>query len=129
MSKVLGLEIKPIKGVDGWRAFNAYQKLLLGVKMLPAYAHETYEDFYDRIDELNDEDKLKILKEAVALVELEEHEIEALAFFCRDANGQSYRRENLPNLGINEIFKIVVAVCFEISKINVDFLSDDEKKN
>ena len=126
MSKV---EVAELRGFSAWRAFNAYHKLMLGLKMLPQYAHESYEEFYTRLDAMPEHDKLAVIKEAAALVELMQDEVEALVVFCKDPNGIPYGPENLAGLDIAHMFDIVVAVCFEISKIKVDFISEDEKKN
>jgi len=117
-----------LKGYKSLKALNAFNALLLGIKMLPSYIHETYEEFYARISALPDEGKEKILRESAMFIELQKDEVEALICFCTDANGVPYGPENLKNLNPKEILDIIVAVCMEISKFKIDLVSEDKKK-
>lgn len=110
------------------RAFNAFHALMLGLKMLPAYMAEQYEDFYSRVDSMSVEDQEKIIREAALFVELQKDELEAILSFAHDKNGVPYGPENLKNLGPAEIHEIIVQVCLEIAKIKVNFLTEIEKK-
>lgn len=125
MSKI---KVKELKGLKSLRAFGAFHSLLLGLKMLPAYMGESYEDFFNRVHIMDDHHKEKIFTEAAMFVELEDHEIEALGCFCTDPNGISYNSTNLPNLGPKELIEMIVAVCMELSRIKIDILTDAEKK-
>ena len=126
MAKPKPLEIKGYKSL---RALNAFHSLMLGLKMLPAYMGETYEEFFGRIQEMPEADQKKLIREAALFVNLEKEEIEALVYFCADPNGVPYSPENLKNLGPDQLVEIIVAVCGEIAKIKIDFVSDNEKKN
>lgn len=123
------MQVGELKGFDAWRAFGVFHKLMLGLKMLPAYMGETYEDFYDRISEMPEADQVKMIREAAVFVDMEQDELESIILFCKDPNGVPYRAENLKSLKPDQILEIVVAVCSEIAKIKIDFLSDKEKKN
>lgn len=123
------IKVLELKGYKSLRALNAYNTLVLGLKMLPAYMAESYEDFLHRIQKMPEADQIKMLKEAAMFVELGEEEVRALVCFCADPNGVPYTAENLKNLSPKQIHEIIVAVCLEISKIKIDFVSDTEKKN
>ena len=126
MSKFRVLELKGIKSL---RALNAFHTLMLGLKMLPAYLGESYESFFSLIESLSDEEKLKFIKEAALFVELQKDEIEALCSFVADANGIPINANSIKNFGPEELFDIITSVCFEISKIKIDFITESEKKN
>lgn len=118
-----------LKGQKSIRALNAYCALVLGLKMLPAYMAEDYEPFLERIQAMPPEDQKKIFKEAALFVELQKEEVEALLSFVADPNGVPYSAENVKTLGPAQILDGIVAVCMEIAKIKIDFVSDTEKKN
>lgn len=121
-------EVIELKGYKSLRALNAFNALMLGLKMLPSYMNFSYEDFYLRMDQMPDEDKLKLITEASLFVELQKEEVEALVCFCKDKNGVPFEASNLKNLGPKEMIDVIVSVCFEISKIKIDFVTDNEKK-
>lgn len=123
------MKVLELKGYKSLRAMNAFHALMLGLKMLPSYMTESYEDFFGRIQEMSEKDQLKMIKEASLFVELSKEEVEALVCFCADKNGVPYTAENLKSLKPNEILNMVVAVCAEISKIKIDLVSESEKKN
>lgn len=123
------MTVLELKGIKSLRALNAFHTLMLGLKMLPAYMSETYEDFYAKVEEMPAKDQEKLIREAVLFVELQKEEVEAMACFCADKNGVPYTAENVKNLGPKDLVEIVVAVCIEISKIKIDFVSEKEKKN
>lgn len=127
MAKQVQLSI--IKGMEGYQAFCAFHKMMLGLKMLPEYITESYEDFFARIDSLEPEQKLKFIQKAAIFVNLDEDELSALVCLAKDSNGVPYGPANLKSLTPDEFISIIVAVCFEISKIKIDFLTDSEKKN
>ncbi len=118
-----------LRGYKSLKALNAFHTLMLGLKMLPSYMGETYEDFYSRISDMTESDQEKLIREAVLFVELQKDEVEALAGFAADANGVPYSAENLKTLDPKTIMEIIVSVCVQISKIKVDFVSEAEKKN
>jgi len=123
MNKVLEL-----KGYKSLRAFNGFHTLLLGMKMLPLYISESYEAFYNRFSELDDSSKEAMLREAALFVDLEKEQIEAMMSFCYDKNGIPYEPSNMKNLKPNELIEIIISVCMEISTINIDLISESEKK-
>jgi hypothetical protein len=123
------VRVLELKGYKSLRALNAFHALMLGLKMLPAYAGEQYESFFARVEEMSPEEQEKIIREAVLFVELQKDEVEALITFCTDANGVPYSPENLKNLGPGELVECIVAVCKEIARININFVSEAEKKN
>lgn len=122
------MKILPLKGYKSLKALNAFHTLLLGLKMLPAYAMEAYEEFYEGFSVRSDAEKEKFLREAVVLVPLNPEEVEALVAFCCDKNGVPYSEVNIKNLGPDELVECIVAVCIEIGKIKIELISQDEKK-
>ena len=125
----MNIKVAELKGYKSLRALNAFSALVLGVKMLPAYMAESYEDFLSRVHLMDEEGREKIFKEAAHFVKLEEEEIEALLAFALDPNGVPFGRENMKNLGPDKIVDIIVAVSLEIARMKIDFLTDNEKKN
>lgn len=121
--------VAEIKGYQGMRAFNAFHVLMLGLKMLPAYLEETYDVFFTSFLDKTEEQKEKLVREAVLFVKLDEDELEALTGFACDANGIPYSKVNMKNLNPGQLHEIVVAVCMEIGRIKIDLLTEGEKKN
>lgn len=123
------MKVLELRGYKSLKALNAFHTLMLGLKMLPAYLGETYEDFYSRVEDMSQADQEKMIREAVLFVELQRDEVEALACFCADVNGIPYGAENLKSLGPDQIVEIIVSVAKEIAKIKINFVTDNEKKN
>lgn len=123
------MQVLELKGFKSLRAMNAFHALMLGLKMLPDYAKLSYEDFFASIEKMDHESQLRMIKEAALFVELQKEEVEAIVCFVTDPNGVPYSAENVKNLGPKELVDIIVAVCGEIAKIKVDFVSENEKKN
>lgn len=123
------MKVLELKGYRSLRALNAFNTLLLGLKMLPAYMQFTYEEFYEKVaKEADDAERETLIREAAMFVELSEDEVAALASFCADPNGVPYDATNLKSLSPDHILEIVVAVCMEISRIKIDMVSKSEKK-
>jgi len=123
------MRVLELKGYKSLRALNAFNALMLGLKMLPAYMAEDYEPFLARIQEMPPEDQKKMIREAAKFVELQKEEVEAIICFCTDKNGVPFTSENLKNLGPEQLVEIITSVCFEIAQIKIDFVTDSEKKN
>jgi hypothetical protein len=123
------MKVLELKGFKSLKALNAFHALMLGVKMLPAYQGEQYEEFYARIKGLEEKDQEKVIREAVLFVELQKDEVEALISFCADVNGVPYTAMSLKTMKPDHLVEIIVAVCMEISRIKIDFVSEAEKKN
>jgi len=122
------VQVSEIKGFKSLKAFQTFHTLMLGLKMLPLYQSETYEEFFARIEQMDSKGQETMIREAFLFVSLDQDEIEAILSFCKDANGVPYSKENLKNLGPNEMMECTVAVCKEIAKIKVNFVTEDEKK-
>lgn len=123
------IEVSELKGFKSLRALNVFNTLVIGLKMLPSYQKYDFEELLLAMNDMDEADQRKCLKEAALLVELEKSEVESLISFCKDANGVPYTAQNLKSLKPNEIVEMIVAVCMEISKFKIDLISDDEKKN
>jgi len=123
------MKVLELKGFKSLRALNVFHTLMLGLKMLPMYMGESYEDFYARIDAMPPCDQEKMIREAALFVELQKEEVEALMSFCADANGVPYSAANMKNLGPKELHEAIVSVCMRVAAIKIDLVSDSEKKN
>ncbi len=123
------MKVLALRGYKSLKALNAFHALMLGLKMLPAYMGETYEDFFSRVQEMPLRDQENLIREAASFVELQKDELEALLSFVADPNGVPYSAENVKNLGPKELLDGVVAVCVEISKMKINLVSEAEKKN
>lgn len=122
------MKVLELKGPKSLGPLNVFHTLMLGLKMLPMYVHEEYSYFYERIELMAPQDQEKMVREALKFVELKPDEIERICMFAADNNGVPYTQENIKSLGLAEIFNIVVAVSLEVAKINIDYISDTEKK-
>lgn len=122
------MKVLELKGYKSLRALNAFHALMLGLKMLPSYMGETYEEFFSRIDKMPKADQIKLIREAALFVTLEKEEIESIICFCTDSNGVPYSKENLGSLDPSQLVEIIVAVCSKIADIKIDMLSNNEKK-
>ena len=123
MRKVLEL-----KGYKSLRALNAFNALVLGLKMIPEYMGESYEDFLNKISAMPEADQNMMLKKAALFVELQKEEVEAIVSFCTDKNGIPYEASNMGNLDPKELIEVIVSVCSEIAKMKIDFVTQNEKK-
>ena len=123
------MKVLKLEGFKSLRALNAFHALMLGLKMLPTYMGESYQDFYSRIKKMPIKDQENMIREAVLFVELQEDEVKSLICFCTDKNNVPYTEENLKSLKPDELIEIIVAVAVEVSKIKIDFISETEKKN
>lgn len=123
------MKVLELRGTKSYQALQAYNTILLGLKMLPMYVGEQYADFYARVESMDEAGQAKMIREACLLVDLDREEIEILLSFAADANGVPYSAENIANLGPAEIFETIVAVCISISKIKIKFVTEAEKKN
>lgn len=120
----------PLKDVKSLRALNAYCALMIGMKMLPAHAHYTLEEFFTLIEAMSPEDQIVLLTNGAKIVELAPEEVKALVCFCTDKKGVPYTQENLKSLGPSELVEVIVTVCMEVlQNIHIDLLTKDEKKN
>ncbi len=123
------MKVLELKGYKSLKALNVFHSLMLGLKMLPAYIGESYEEFFARVQEMPAEDQEKLIREAALFVTLDPDEVAALICFIPDANGVPYTSENIKGLSVDQIFECVVAVALEVSKIKINFVSESEKKN
>lgn len=123
------MKVLELKGYKSYRALNAFIALMIGLKMLPAYGHYSFEDFFSLIQAMSEQDQEKMIREAANIVSLEEDEVQSLICFCADANGVPYCKENIGNLTPKEIVEAIVQVSKKISQMKIDFVSKEEKKN
>lgn len=126
---MIKFEVTELKGIKSYWALQVFHTMMLGLKMLPAYIGESYEEFFARVEQMPTEDQEKMIREAALFVKPTQEEIESLICFVKDPNGVPYSAANLRSLGPDEIFEAIVAVCTEVSKIKIDFVTPAEKKN
>lgn len=122
------MKLLPLTGYKSLRALNAFHSLLLGLKMLPIHLNEDYVSFFAAFKTKTDAEKEDALRQAAAFVQLSPEEVEALVSFATDSNGIPYSSVNQGNLGPEELFEIIIAVCMEIGRIKIELVSAEEKK-
>lgn len=122
------IAVAPLKGYNSLRAFQAFNTLCLGLKMMPAYLHVDYPAFFESFQDKTEDQKETAIREALAFVELSKEEIGAVLSFACDGNGIPYGRHNIDNMGPDEIFETIVAVMMEIVKIKITLVTHEEKK-
>ncbi len=126
----LNRKVLPLKDVKSLRAFNAFHALMIGIKMLPAYAHMSLEDFFELVESMDAEGQLQVISTGAKIVALDPDEVKAMVCFCTDKNGVPYTQENIKNLGPSELVEVIVAVSMEIvQNIHIDLVTKEEKKN
>lgn len=123
------MKVLELRGPLTQGALTVFSTLILGLKMLPMHAGESWEDFLARMELMPDEDREKMIRSALDFVVLKPEDIEGICCFAADANGVPYGPANLKSLGLKEILDIIVAVSLEIARIRVGFVTDAEKKN
>jgi hypothetical protein len=123
------MKILPLKGYRALKALNAFNALLLGLKMLPIHLEKSYVEFFEGFRTKTDAEKETMIRQAVAFVPLNDDEIEALISFTTDRNGVPFGKSNVNNLSVEELHSAIVAVCMEIGKIKIDLVTEEEKKN
>lgn len=124
------IKVLTIEGLDCIHACQAFHKLMLGLKMLPAYGGYTYEEFFSMIDAMPEADQEKMVREAVAFVKLDADELMDVLKWAQDPNGVRYSKENTKSLKPKDIHEIITAVCMVIARDHrINFVSEDEKKN
>lgn len=120
----------PLVGVKSLRALNAFSALLLGMKMLPAYGHLTFEEWLALVEAMEPEDQLKVFTHGAKIVALDPEEVKSLVCFCTDKNGIQYTEANLKTLGPSDLVEVIVTVCMEVVRnIHIDLVTKEEKKN
>lgn len=122
------VRVSELRGFKSLRALNGFHALCLGLKMLPAYMGESYEEFFNRLSKMEAASQEILLREAALFVELDRAEVEAMIGFCLDPNGVPISSENLKNLAPGDLIDCIVAVCMQIAAMKIDLVSDDEKK-
>ncbi len=123
------MKILELKGYKSYMAFTAFHRLMLGLKMIPEYKLIGYEEFFNAVHKLTEPEQREMIKKASIFVTLERDEMESLISFGVDPNGVPYSKENIRDMSPDQMIDIVIAVCMEIAKIKIDFVTDAEKKN
>lgn len=123
------MKVLPLVGYRSLQALHAFNALLLGLKMLPAYITLSYEEYFASFQNKSDAEKETLVREAAAFVQLQPDEVEALASFVEDKNGVPYGSANIKNLGPVELHEIIVAVSMEIGRLPIRLVTETEKKN
>lgn len=120
------MKVLPLVGVKSLAALNAFNLLLVGLSMVPGMGGL---EFMEKVGELPEADREKLIRKALLIVTLQKEEVEALASFATDKNGVPYGPENLKNLSAGELHEILSLVCMEIGKIRVSLVTSAEKKS
>jgi hypothetical protein len=123
------MTVLPLVGAKALRAFQAFNALLLGLKMLPVYQNWAYEKFFEDFQDKTESEKETCIREALAFVELKPDEIEAVLSFATDKNGVPFSSVNTKSMPLAELFETMVLVLAEIGKIKIYLVTPEEKKN
>jgi hypothetical protein len=123
------IKVKPLVGHKALIAYNGFSSLMLGLMQTPLNRERTFDEFFEELKRRSLDDLEKACFQAVSIVNIEADELEAMASFCVDPNGVEYGKANIKNLGVKDLQKIIVAVCMEMFKIEINILSESEKKN
>lgn len=124
----MSYQVLPLVGPAAQNVLSTYTKLLLGISLLPQYAAKPYEQFFEELDDWDDEQVEFLIRLAVRTVALDAEELMSLFRFATDENGVSFSRVNISNLSLEEIYEVLTAVCLEVSKIKVTMVTKEEKK-
>lgn len=124
------IKVLTLEGLDSIYPTQGFHKLMLGLKMLPAYLSESYDVFLSRLEGMDEADQEKMIREAIKFVRLDAEEIMDIIKWAVDANGVKYCKENVKNLSPQKLSDIMTAVCLEVAKAHkINLVSDAEKKN
>ena len=118
-----------LTGISGVRAFNVFHHVVLGMKMLPVNLEKGYDGFLAELSGKSDDERKKFFISGLNFVTLDEEDIEAVLRFCTDTNGVPLCRANTKTMAAQDIISNMSDVFVEISKINVNLVTGDEKKN
>ena len=122
------MKVSELKGYKSMGALNAFNALLLGMKMLPMHSLTPYEKFHEDFKTMDYAEKESMIRQAIAFVQLEQVEVEALVTFCSDKNGVPYNSASLKSMDLKTIHEVITAVCMKVGEIKIDLLSEEEKK-
>lgn len=122
------MKVLPLIGLKSLDAQRCFSALVLGLKMLPAYAHLSYSEYLEDFSKKPEGEKESLLRQAVEFVELDPREVESTVSFCADSNGIPYESTNIKSLPFKELTEIIVSVCMEVGRIKTPLVTEDEKK-
>ena len=122
-------KLLPLKGVQSLKALNGFSALILGLNMIPEYAQIPFEEFFHSFKDRTPGNIETMIRKAVSLVQLSDDEIMSMVGFASDQNDIPISRENIKNLSPDDIFEIIVQVSLELSRININLVSEAEKKS
>lgn len=123
------VKVLPLVGLKSLRLINVYQALMIGYCMVPRYAKEDIHGFLEQLKQGPERELENVIRTAASVVELDGNEIEAVVSFAADPNGIPYGKANVGNLGPGDLHEIIVAVMMEVTRIKVDLVTPEEKKN
>lgn len=123
------IKTKELEGYESFLALQVWYKVMIGYKMFAPNAHFELEKFFEHLGDMDDAEKEKCVREALLITPLSKEDIELVSVFCSDANGVSFKQENMRKLSPSQVHDILAKVFMEITKIKINLLSEDEKKN
>jgi hypothetical protein len=118
----------PLIGAKAMNALNIFQAALLALKMLPINLDITLDEFYYSFKGKSEAQRESDIRMAVSFLKLEEDELLTVVSFFKDANGIEMGRSHLKALGLKDQFEMTVSLLCEIGKIDIELISEDEKK-
>lgn len=123
------IKVLELKNSGSMAALNLYTTLLIGLKHLPEHYLEDWEDYFARIEAMDKVSLENFIRRGAMIVQLESKDIEGALRFVADPNGVPYSPANIKNLGLKDIFEMVVAIALEVASLEINFVTEAEKKN
>lgn len=127
------MKVLPLKGPASLKVLKAFSTLVMGMMMLPGVQQintvQDVTDFFASFNNKTDSEKENLLRYAASFMSPEDDELAAIVSFVADPNGVPYGTANIKNLGPEQLFEMIVAVCMEVGRIKIDLVTEDEKKN
>lgn len=115
-----------LKGIKSYYALTTFNCVVLRITQLPNFEQWSEEQILESFEQLTQEQVTALLRKSIDLIPLNDKEILSLIVFCEDKNGVPLGLHSLKNFNPYEIRELCLSVLIEISKIRINFVTDDE---
>lgn len=123
------MQVKKLIGIDGYKAFTVFNRVLISLQALPTYQGFPYRVIYTELGRMDEVKRNMVLKEICMLYDFHEDDLISLIKFTLDNNGVPISERNIKNMKPDEILDRALAVMVEIANIKIDILTEEEKEN
>ena len=117
-----------LKGINSYYALTTFHCVVLRITQLPSFDGYSEEQILESFNQLTQEQITALLRKSIDLIPLSEKEILSLIVFQKDRNGVPLGLHSLKNFNPYEIRELCLNTLIEISKIKINFVTDDEIK-